>query len=241
MFVLPVYRDDDSVNVPLAVVSLMFVTSFLWIVTSIWAFPQTLFAHYGFIPAQGRISTAFTSMFLHVGFWHVAGNMWFLWMFGRRVENSVGFWLFTLIYMASGLGGTLLHWMFNRRSAIPCVSASGAISGIVGCFFVLFPRADFDLDIYLGWWRVKRIGSHTTAAVGTWIAEQTILGFLSQAVYFSSVAFWGHVGGFIVGLFAALAFKNTVALDDDGFPTQRSWFYNSEVMSKVDITRLDLH
>jgi len=126
--------------------------------------------------------------------------MWFLWMFGNRVENTIGPWFFGLVYLACGLGGSLLHYSFNSGSMIPCVGASGAISGIVGCFFVLFPKANFDLIFYFRWIELKTIHTYTHVAVGAWIAEQTLLAVLTKALGASSIAFWAHVGGFSVGL-----------------------------------------
>ncbi|MBN9658694.1 MAG: rhomboid family intramembrane serine protease [Acidobacteria bacterium] len=178
--------------------------------------------------------TALTSMFLHAGFWHIAGNLWFLYMFGRRVERSLGTPLFILLYLASGLAGTALHFALNRTSAIPCVGASGAISGILGCFFVLFPNASFDLEIYFGWWRLKRIRSNTLAAVGAWLVEQILLGLLSQAGLFATVAFWAHVGGFVLGVLSALILKSLIA-GEAAKP-----FTGRAVMSKSDLARLDL-
>lgn len=157
---------------------------------------------YGFTPAHPQVSTAFTSMFLHAGFWHVFGNMWFLWMFGNKVENTLGPWIFCLVYLACGFGGDLLHYLFNSTSTIPCVGASGAISGIAGCFLVLFPKANFDLVFYFRFWTLKTIHTYTSVAVGAWIAEQTLLGLLSLELKSFSVAFWAHVGGFAVGLTA---------------------------------------
>jgi membrane associated rhomboid family serine protease len=180
-------------------------------------------------------------MFLHGGWLHLLGNMWFLWMFGKDVENSIGIWLFTLMYLLCGLGGGLLHFAFNFRSPVPCVGASGAISGVMGCFFILFPKADVDLAIYLGWFRIKTIQTHTTAAVGTWMGEQALLGLLSQAIRISSVAFWAHVGGFVAGIAVGLAFKNFVQLDADGLPVTRPWFIPDEHYKETnEITQLKL-
>ncbi len=185
--------------------------------------------------------TLVTSMFLHAGWLHLLGNMWFLWMFGKDIENSIGMWLFGLVYFLCGLGGALLHYALNIGSLVPCVGASGAISGIMGCFFVLFPNADFDLAVYLGWFRITSIRTHTAAAVGTWIAEQTLLGLLTRVGRFSSVAFWGHVGGFAVGFALGLCFKRLVQLDGDGVPIERPWFIPAERYKESEaITQLKL-
>jgi rhomboid family protein len=241
VFILPINRDSDARNTPRAVLALIAINSVVFVATLVSRSPIAVVRHYGFTPAHAQVLTLFTSMFLHAGWLHLIGNMWFLWMFGKDVENAMGSWLFTLMYLLCGLGGALLHFAFNFRSAVPCVGASGAISGIMGCFFILFPKADFDLVIYIGWFRIKTIQTHTTAAVGTWLAEQAILGLLSQAIRISSIAFWGHVGGFAVGIAAGLAFKRMVPLDADGIPVMRPWFIPEETYKESDeITQLKL-
>jgi len=101
--------------------------------------------------------------------------------------------------IACGCGAAALHYVFNSASNIPCVGASGAISGIVGCYFVLFPKSRFEIVVVFFRWPVKTIETYTHAAVGAWIGEQAILALLTQAARFSSVAFWAHVGGFLTG------------------------------------------
>lgn len=202
MFIFPYNRDNSVEKTPWVVLSLIVLNSALLILTWLDGPANTLFMKYGFTPAHPQVSTAFTSMFLHAGFWHVFGNMWFLWMFGNKVENTLGPWIFCLVYLACGFGGDLLHYRFNSTSTIPCVGASGAISGIAGCFFVLFPKANFDLVFYFRFWTLKTIHTYTSVAVGAWIAEQTLLGLLSLESKSFSVAFWAHVGGFAVGLTA---------------------------------------
>jgi hypothetical protein len=125
--------------------------------------------------------------------------MFFLWMFGYRVENTFGRGLFLLVYILCGFGAAGAHYLFNFTSSIPCVGASGAISGVVGCYFVLFPNSRFDLEIYFFRFNVKTIQTRTHGAVGAWLGEQAILGLITQAVQFSSVAFWAHLGGFATG------------------------------------------
>jgi membrane associated rhomboid family serine protease len=241
LFILPINRDSDVANTPRAVIALIGINCVVFVATFVFSSPALIFRQYGFIPAHPQIITLFTAMFLHVGLLHLLGNMWFLWMFGKDVENSLGMWLFTLMYLACGLGSGLLHLLFNLKSVTPCVGASGAISGVMGCFLILFPKADFDLAIYFGWLRLTTIQTHTTAAVGTWIGEQLLLGLLTQAVRFSSVAFWGHVGGFVVGIGAGLLFKRLVVLDGDGIPISRPWFIPAqEYKERDDLTQLKL-
>jgi membrane associated rhomboid family serine protease len=242
VFIIPINRDQDVVNTPRIVISLVVVNSLILLATYSMGHLSATFHQYGFTPANPNVFTLFTSMFLHAGFLHLLGNMWFLWMFGKEVENSLGMWLFAAVYLASGLGSAGLHYVMNLGSPIPCVGASGAISGVVGCFFVLFPKADFDLAVYFGWFRIKTFQTHTTAAVGTWIGEQLLLGLLTQAVRFSSTAFWGHIGGFIVGVASGLLFKHFVKLDSDGVPVERPWFIPPERVStsEDELTQLKL-
>jgi membrane associated rhomboid family serine protease len=209
LFILPFSKNNEVRTIPWAVILLMVANTAIFLAT-LGISPQVLFHEYGFTPAHPTIATLFSAMFLHAGFWHIAGNMWFLWMFGNRVENTVGHWLFIPLYLLCGVGGGALHLLSNPTSTIPCVGASGAISGIVGMFFVLFPKADFDLIFYIGWWKIKEFPSKTKAAVGAWILEQSVLGLLSQASHFSSTAFLAHVGGFIVGVVIGLVYVKSV-------------------------------
>jgi membrane associated rhomboid family serine protease len=200
VYIFPYNRDNPVEDTPWIVVALIFINCAFLVLTWFDGPTQTLFAKYGFTPAHPQLFTAVTSMFLHAGFWHLFGNMWFLWMFGNQVERVLGRWLFCLVYLACGLGGDAVHYLFNSASVVPSVGASGAISGIAGCFFVLFPRANFDLVFHLRSVKLKTIHTFTSVAVGAWIAEQAVLGVLSLKLQAFSVAFWAHVGGFAVGL-----------------------------------------
>src|SRR5262249_12474782 len=136
---------------------------------------------------------------------HLLGNTWFFWMFGPRVENKLGKLPFLLLYLTSGLGATALHYAFNASSTIPCIGASGAISGVAAAYFVLFPRSLFDLQIYIGYYGpLKTFQTRTHAAIGAWIGEQFVLALLTRLGKFSAVAFWAHVGGFAAGILFAL-------------------------------------
>ena len=147
-------------------------------------------------------------MFLHVGFWHLAGNVFFFWMFGNKVENLFGPWLFAATYLLSGFGATAFYYALNQHSPIPCVGASGAISGIAGCFLVLFPRTRFDLIYYLGYIRLGATETRAWAAVLAWFGEQTVLGLITTAFHVAGgVAYWAHFGGFVVGAIIGFLFR----------------------------------
>jgi membrane associated rhomboid family serine protease len=200
VFILPVNDDGYIGRRAYVLLGLVVLNALALVATYIHpSHADAVFQQYGFVPAHPHLSTLVASMFVHGGFWHLFGNMFFLWMFGCRVENTFGRLLFAAMYIVSGCGAAALHFAFNRTSAIPLVGASGAISGIVGCYFVLFPKSQFDLVVVLFRWPIKTIHTSTYGAVGAWIGEQTILALLTQAAQFSDVAFWGHVGGFVTG------------------------------------------
>ncbi len=113
-------------------------------------------------------------------------------------------WLFALVYVVCGFGAAGLHYLSNASSTLPCIGASGAISGIMGCYFVLFPKSRFDLEVFFLRFHVTSIPTHTQGAIGVWVAEQALLGLLTQSFRFSSTAFWAHVGGFATGSAVAL-------------------------------------
>jgi membrane associated rhomboid family serine protease len=144
----------------------------------------------------------FTSMFLHGSWLHVIVNMWALWIFGDNVEDHLGHFTYLLMYLLCGLAGGMTHTLLNLASSVPSVGASGAIAGIMGAYFVLYPSARvltlvpffFVFFVWLPAWIV----------LGYWFVVQ----FLSGAATSISasnpggggVAFWAHVGGFVAGL-----------------------------------------
>lgn len=215
MFILPFNRDDAPVSSGWALLTLIFVNTAILIWAQVHSSISTVATTYGFVPASPRLSTAIGAMFLHAGWLHLIGNMWFLWMFGRHVEARLGGLRFLVLYLIGGLGGQALHFAFNHSSHVPLVGASGAISGVVGLYYVFFPRSKFDLDLYLGWWRVKTFETHTRGAVGAWIAEQTLLGVLTSTFNASAIAFWAHVGGFVSGVLIATILELLPARSDD--------------------------
>jgi membrane associated rhomboid family serine protease len=151
----------------------------------------------------GALVPLFTSMFLHGGWLHVIGNMWFLWVFGDNIEDRLGHATYLLFYLACGLGAGLIHTMLNWGSMVPTVGASGAISGVMGAYLVMFPRSKIvTLVPLIFFWFTVQISA--LFFVGFWIVLQFIgglgaLGMRSQ----SGTAFWAHVGGFVVGVVLA--------------------------------------
>ena len=144
----------------------------------------------------------FTSMFLHGGFWHVAGNMLFLWIFGDNVEDYVGHFRYLLFYLGSGIVAALSQIVLNPNSSIPTVGASGAIAGVMGAYFILYPRARVLV------WFPPIFFFHVAAwfMLGYWFLIQFLSGTASSITVTSQttggIAFWAHVGGFVAGVVA---------------------------------------
>jgi|SRR5208282_4820756 len=157
--------------------------------------------------AATAILPLFTSMFLHVNFWHVAGNMLFLWIFGDNVEDYLGHFAYLIFYLLSGLAAGVTHILINQGSRVPSVGASGAIAGVMGAYFILYPRARvliwfppiflFHVPAWLmlGYWFVLNFLSGTVTAIAE--TSQTSGG----------IAFWAHVGGFVAGVVMINVFR----------------------------------
>jgi membrane associated rhomboid family serine protease len=160
------------------------------------------FVQYGVVPArlgQGMgAETLVTSMFLHGGLLHLAGNMLFLWIFGDNVEDLLGHLGFALFYVASGVAAALAQFAFDPLSTIPMVGASGAIAGVMGGYLLMFPRARIDvLFIIVIFFRVFVLPAWLV--LGLWFGVQMFSGMATGAGV-GGVAFWAHSGGFLAGL-----------------------------------------
>ncbi len=165
---------------------------------ALWAFYDS----YAVVPAEISegidLHTIFTSMFLHGGFLHLAGNMLFLWIFGDNLEDEMGHILFLLFYLACGVGAGLIHVIAAPMSTVPTIGASGAIAGVMGGYLLLFPRAKVDiLIILIVFFRVFPVPAWVM--LGLWLAMQFIGGAASNPDE-GGVAYWAHAGGFVVGL-----------------------------------------
>lgn len=148
-----------------------------------------------------------TNMFLHGGWAHFIGNMWTLYIFGDNVEDRLGHWNYLTFYLLSGLGASLTHYYVYPYSTVPALGASGAISGIMAAYMILFPRAKilmlfpiiiipffFEISafLYLGFWFIMQLFNGTFS--------------LLSANEGTGIAFWAHIGGFIIGVLLYLYF-----------------------------------
>ena len=138
-----------------------------------------------------------TSMFLHAGFLHLIGNMWFLWIFGDNVEGALGHFRFLLFYLGTGVFATTVHFLTEPGSQIPLVGASGAIAGVMGAYLVQFPtsRVTVLLPLVIIWTTVQL---PAFVMLLYWLTIQVVNG-MAGASGGGGVAWWAHVGGFVAG------------------------------------------
>lgn len=156
---------------------------------------------YGLIPAHLEAPDFVTAMFLHADLFHLLGNMLFLWICGDNVEDRFGHLAYLGIYLGSGLAASIAHIAMASGSDVPCIGASGAIAGVLGAYVVLFPQARIKFFYWFGifWTGVTYIRSMW--AIGFWFVEQFFMGSLDslQSDDMTGVAYWAHVGGFVLG------------------------------------------
>jgi len=173
---------------------------------------ENIILTYGFTPASFTVITIFTSMFLHGGFDHLFGNMWYLYLFGDNVEEKFGSLWYLLFYLCSGVFAILIQWLTDPLSTVPTIGASGAISGILGAYIVLFPKV-----------KVRVIGPFYTTykvsamlMIGFWFIMQLMFGAISfVGGTGSGIAFWAHVGGFVFGFITTKIYKRFRSHDKD--------------------------
>jgi membrane associated rhomboid family serine protease len=151
--------------------------------------------------------TVLTSMFMHGGWLHILGNMWFLWIFGNNVEDSMGHARFVVFYLLCGLAAAALQVWTNPESAVPMVGASGAIGGVMGAYVLLYPRVHVHMLVILGFY-INTIAVPAVLMLGYWLLLQFIGGIGSIGAEGGGVAFWAHVGGFVAGAVLVQLFKD---------------------------------
>jgi membrane associated rhomboid family serine protease len=151
----------------------------------------------------GDVTDIFTSMFMHAGLAHIAGNMLYLWIFGDNVEDSMGPVKYLAFYLVGGVVASLAHLLTNPGSQLPTVGASGAIGAVLGAYLVLFPQSRIVTIIPLGF--IMRLAVVPAIIVlGLWFVLQLFSGVLSLGgPDVGGVAFWAHIGGFVAGMLMA--------------------------------------
>jgi membrane associated rhomboid family serine protease len=237
--VFPIHDENPHFLTPVVTYALIAANAAAWIwlqglgseprfVSSLCELGLTPGAVLGRIPAGTRVTlgpehfcvlgagpvwhTVFTSMFLHGGWLHLLGNMWFLWVFGNNVEDSMGHTRFVVFYLSCGLAASGLQLLSQPDSTIPMVGASGAIGGVMGGYVVLYPRVRVHMLLVLGFY-VTRIIVPASVMLGYWFVLQILGGAFSLGREGGGVAFWAHVGGFAAGAVLVFVFRRRALVD----------------------------
>jgi len=141
-----------------------------------------------------------SSMFMHGGFVHIIGNLWFLWIFGDNIEDRLGHFKFLLFYLLCGFIATLTHVLFNFNSPVPVIGASGAISGVMGAYLLLFPTARV-YTLFIFFYFIRVIPIPALIVIGFWIIIQILQGVQTIGLpELTGVAWFAHIGGFAAGV-----------------------------------------
>lgn len=199
---LPLKDDVPSRSFPWVNVILILTNSiiFFWEV-SLGSHARSLIEGYGVIPHEllnlgvPRFHTLFTSMFLHGGWGHIIGNMLYLWIFGDNVEDCLGKIRYLFFYILCGLVASMAHIATSAGSVIPTIGASGAISGVLGGYILLYPRAGVWTFIFFGFF-IRMVKVPAFVLLGFWILLQV----LYATAGLGGVAWFAHIGGFFAGL-----------------------------------------
>jgi membrane associated rhomboid family serine protease len=163
------------------------------------AVPQYILTFEKFQPIHPAL-TVFTAMFMHGGVFHLGGNMLYLWIFGNNIEDKLGHLRFIIFYIFCGITAAYSHALIDPHSLTPMIGASGAISGILGAYLLLFPRAGVYTLIFLGFF-VQVVKIPALIVIGFWAIVQFINGLVSTGlVKQGGVAWFAHIGGFLTGL-----------------------------------------
>lgn len=159
----------------------------------------------GGAPAIGAASSVLTSMFLHGGFMHVAGNMLYLWIFGNNIEDVMGHVRFIFFYLICGVLAAYSHALTDPASHVPMIGASGAVSGVLGAYLLLFPHAKVLTLVPLGFF-IQIIHIPAVLVLGIWFLVQTFSGLFSGGQA-GGIAWFAHIGGFLAGMALIYPFK----------------------------------
>jgi membrane associated rhomboid family serine protease len=162
---------------------------------------------YCVVSASPNWFTPLTHMFLHGGWLHLIVNMWFLWIFGGNVEDSMGHGRFIAFYLLCGLAAAASQIYVNPRSEIPMVGASGAIGGVMGAYILLYPWVQVKVLLFLGVFsRIFTIDA--VWMLGFWFVAQLVGGVGAIGAHGAGVAFWAHAGGFVAGALLVFLFRD---------------------------------
>jgi membrane associated rhomboid family serine protease len=218
--VIPLKDVIPSRTVPIVTITIIVLNSLAFLFELSLPNPvlESFIRVYGVVPADFILLTAVTSMFLHGGWLHFLGNMLYLWIFGDNVEDQLGHARFVLFYLICGVVAGLAHVLMNAASTVPTIGASGAIAGVMGAYFVLYPHSRILalLPLFVFW---EVIEVPAIFFLGIWFVMQFFSGVGSIAMGSAraasgGVAFWAHVAGFLAGMATVFVLRR---------PSRRQW------------------
>jgi membrane associated rhomboid family serine protease len=177
------------------------ILAFLFEISLSPLFRDQFVSHYALVPDRFLPTSLVTSMFLHGGWLHLIGNMWFLWVFGSHVEDAIGSGRYLIFYLISGVASAVVQLLVNLGSPIPTLGASGAIAGVMGAFLLLYPRARVVTLVFIVIF-ITTIELPAAFMLLYWFAIQLLsgLGSLTSVTQAQGIAWFAHVGGFVAGL-----------------------------------------
>ncbi len=212
---IPIRDRNPSGTFPYATIGIIFINIFIFLYelslgTDLGMFLQQYgvvpvkVTHYFRTPYLTLLDTFFpflSSTFLHAGFIHLIGNMWFLWIFGDNIEDRLGHIKYLAFYILCGAIASSAHIFFNSQSQIPCIGASGAIAAVLGAYMVTFPRARVTTIVPIFFF-IQIIELPAVIVLGFWILIQFFSGTVSLTASppGGGVAWWAHIGGFVSGI-----------------------------------------
>src|SRR5579859_33569 len=167
---------------------------------------NTLLARFGFVPAHPAAISYLTANFLHGGWLHLIGNMWFLWLAGFILEDNWGRAIYSIFYLVAGVAALQFYAWTNPGSITPTLGASGAVAALMGAFLVRFPKMKIEMA-WLFMFRLRRFRAAAYWLLPLWLLTEVFYGSLSGTS--GGVAHWAHVGGFVFGAVAGLAIQHS--------------------------------
>jgi membrane associated rhomboid family serine protease len=218
---IPLKDDNPTSSAPVLTVALIAINALVFfyqlsldprggqlLVYQFGAIPSVVFGSNSLPPdiaAIPPVLSLFTSMFLHGGWLHLIGNMWYLWIFGDNIEDALGRARFVFFYLLTGLIAALCHALISINSEIPTIGASGAISGVLGAYLILYPKARVLVLIPLGFF-TRLMYIPAMFVLGFWFLLQIFYGGMTAGSG-GGVAWWAHIGGFVAGMLLVGVFK----------------------------------
>jgi len=251
----PLHDENARVHFPYATIAIIVLNALVWLLVqglgSQYALAESL-CLYGLVPGDllGNVApgtsinvganlvcqfdgnanpvSLLTSMFMHGGWLHIVGNMWFLWVFGDNVEDVMGPIRFLMFYLLCGLSAAFAQIVSDPASVMPMVGASGAIGGVMGAYALLFPRVRVQTLIFLGFY-ITTVAIPAIFMLGYWFVLQLLQGLPALGSTQGDVAFWAHIGGFTAGVVLIRLFSRSDYLaahsqHNRRVPSRQRWF-----------------